>query len=113
MRQSGSWQSVWDDRILEVTAADEDGVVSVSDLNDHPKIRTSKSNISDRCKILAEHGLLRRVGHGVYMITEEGEGYLDEEYDADAGVWIDENHGEEGGPSAGDTPTGPTGPNGV
>lgn len=113
MRQSGSWQSVWDDRILEVAYTDEDNVISVSDLDDHPGVRTSKSNISKRCGILAEHGLLRRIGNGVYLLTEEGKGYLNEEYDADQGVWIDGNHGKEGSPSEGDTPTGPTGPNGA
>lgn len=91
MRQSGSWQSVWDDRILEVAYQDEDNVVSVSQLDEHPRIRTSKSNISKRCGILAEHGLLRRIGNGVYLITEEGKGYLEEEYDADKGVWLNEH----------------------
>lgn len=101
MRHSGPWQSVWDDRILEVAAEDEDGVVSVSDLDENDRIRTSKSNISDRCTTLAEHGLLRKIGHGVYMITEEGKGYLDEEYDAENGVWLDQA-GEEGGAATGD-----------
>jgi len=88
VRRSGSWQSVWDDRILETIAVDEDGVMSVGDLASKDYIRVSKSQISDRCKKLNEHGLLRKVGHGVYMITEEGEAYLNEEYDADRGVYM-------------------------
>lgn len=89
MRISGPWQSVWDDRILEVAAEDDDGVVSVGDLNDNNRVRTTKSNISKRCSILADHGLLRRIGSGVYLITDEGRGYLAEQYDAENGVWLD------------------------
>ncbi|EMA18600.1 hypothetical protein C443_18929 [Haloarcula argentinensis DSM 12282] len=40
-------------------------------------------------KKLAEHGLLTHVGNGAYVITEEGEAYLDEEYDAEEGVYLD------------------------
>ena len=95
MRSSAPWQSVWDDRILEVIAEDDDQVVSVADLAEHARVRTSKSNVSKRCNILSEHGLLREVGNGVYLITEEGEGYLDEEYDVERGVWLDTNQAED------------------
>ena len=89
VRRSGAWQSVWDDRILEAIDADEDGVMSVGDLNDNDYIRISKTQISRRCKELQAHGLLRRVGHGVYVITDEGRAYLRKEYDAEEGVYID------------------------
>ena len=91
MRRSGSWQSVWDDRILEAIADDEDGIKSVGDLGDNDYIRVSKSQISERCKKLGENDLLRKVGHGVYMITEEGKAYLDEEYDAERGVYMNQD----------------------
>lgn len=82
--------SIWDDRILEVVREKEGS--SVGDLHDHQYIRISKSQVSRRCKRLAEHGLLRPLGNGVYMITEKGERYLDEELDA--GDLEDDNNGE-------------------
>lgn len=105
MRSSGDWQSVWDDRILEVAAEDEDGVVSVGDLDKHDRIRISQSSISRRCQTLAEHSLLRKIGDGVYIITEEGEAYLNEEYDAGEGVYLNDDESQNG-PAA-------TGTNGV
>lgn len=103
MRSSAPWQSVWDDRILEVAAEDSDQVVSVSDLDEHDRVRTSKSNISKRCSILAEHGLLRKVGNGVYLITDEGVGYLNEEYDVETGMWLTDDQAAEAGPGNGET----------
>jgi len=38
----------------------------------------------------------------VYQITEEGEGYLDEEYDAENGAWMNAGDNEE--PTAGESP---------
>jgi Mn-dependent DtxR family transcriptional regulator len=105
MRSSGDWQSVWDDRILEVAAEDEDGAVSVGDLDKHGRIRISQSSISRRCQKLAEHDLLRKIGDGVYIITEEGRAYLNEEYDAGEGVYLNDDVSENG-PTA-------TGTNGV
>ncbi len=95
VRRSGSWQSVWDDRILEAIEVDEDGVMSVGDLTENDYIRISNSQISDRCKKLAEHGLLKKVGHGVYMITEEGSAYLREEYDVQQGRFINQDQVED------------------
>lgn len=82
---------MWDDRILEAIADDEDGIESVGDLGDNDYIRVSKSQISERCKKLEENDLLRKVGHGVYMITEEGRAYLNEQYDAERGVYMNQD----------------------
>ena len=68
-----------DDRILEIIRNDEDKVGSVGELSEYEHIRVSQSTVSRRCQKLADHGLLRRVGDGVYMITERGEGYLNGE----------------------------------
>jgi repressor of nif and glnA expression len=73
---------------LEAIESDEDGVRSVGDLHENDYIRISKTQISRRCQKLNEHGLLRKIGHGVYMITEEGGAYLEEEYDAERGVYM-------------------------
>lgn len=50
--------------------------------------------------MLAEHGLLTHVGNGVYVITDEGEAYLDEEYDAEEEAYINNGNSANDGPSA-------------
>lgn len=88
MRKTGSWQTVWDDRILELATMDNDGAVTVTDLVDHEYIRISQSSISRRCSKMAEHDLLRKVGPGTYIITEEGRAYLRGEWDAEEGAYV-------------------------
>lgn len=94
MRKSASWQSAPDDRILEIAAEDEDGFVKVGNLTKNDYIHVGNSQVSRRCSILAEHGLLRALGDGVYVITDEGRGYLNEEYDVERGVWMNEKQAE-------------------
>ena len=81
MRASADWMSIWDDRILEYISENDGG--SVGEIADHDLIRVSQPHVSRRCKTLAEHGLLRALGNGVYVITEEGKCYLDGELDAE------------------------------
>jgi Mn-dependent DtxR family transcriptional regulator len=89
--------SVWDDRILEWIREHEDaGTAAKIDESKH--IRRSRSTISRRLNILEEHGLLREIGNGAYILTDEGEAYLDEEYDAEEGVYL--NGGENGASGA-------------
>lgn len=38
--------------------------------------------VGRRCRKLAEYGLVRNLGNGVYQITEDGERYLDGKLDA-------------------------------
>jgi len=102
MRHSGSWQSVWDDRILE-WLRENGGTGSAKQIHDSDMLRISKPHISRRFGKLKENGLVVDLGNGVYQITEEGRGYLDEEYDVDRGVWLDRDQAEEDGPSAGAT----------
>ena len=73
--------TLWDDRILEIIREEESG--SPKQLSDNKYIRVSRSQVSRRLKKLAEHGLLNDLGNGVYIITEQGEQYLDGEIDAD------------------------------
>jgi len=84
MRKSGKWMSIWDDRILEVISSDDDKVGKVSELEKCDLIRISRTHVGRRCKKLAEHGLLRPIGDGVYIITDRGEAYLDGELDTSA-----------------------------
>ena len=88
MRRSGKWQSAPDDRILEIAAEDDDGIVKVGNLAKHEYIHVGRSQVSRRCQKLAEHSLLRNVGDGVYIITDEGRAYLEGEYDASSGQFV-------------------------
>jgi Mn-dependent DtxR family transcriptional regulator len=81
MRASADWMSIWDDRVLELVS-EKDGA-SVGDIASHPLIRVSQPHVSRRCQILSEHGLLRPLGNGVYVITEDGKKYLSGELDAE------------------------------
>lgn len=90
MRLSGSWQSVWDDRILEWMRENE-GTGTPKEIHDSGLVRVSRTQVGRRMKKLAEHGLLNHVGNGAYVITEEGEAYLNEAYDAEEGVFLDNN----------------------
>ena len=89
MRQSGKWMSIVDDRVLEYIHEHESG--SPTEMKNKGPIRYSRAYIARRCKKLAEHGLLRHLGNGVYVITETGEEYLAGELDT--GMY-DENGGE-------------------
>ncbi|WP_435097235.1 hypothetical protein [Halarchaeum sp. P4] len=99
MRKSGSWQSVWDDRILEYLRECETG--TATEMKESGYFSVSRSQLSRRLSKLADHDLVRHLGNGVYTITDEGEAYLNEEYDAEAGVYIDSEGGSE--PSAAET----------
>lgn len=72
--------TLWDDRILEIIRNSDSG--NATDLSKHDYIRVSRSQVSRRLKKLAEHGLLKDLGNGVYIITQQGEQYLDGEIDA-------------------------------
>jgi repressor of nif and glnA expression len=91
--------TIWDDRILEIIREEDGG--RVGDLAKREGVRISASSVSRRCKKLAENGLLRDLGNGVYVITDEGEAYLDEEYDAEAGAYLNET--SQSGPTATDS----------
>jgi Mn-dependent DtxR family transcriptional regulator len=88
MRESGTWMTIWDDRILEYLRQHEGA--TVGDLADDDSIRVSNAHVSRRCKNLAENGLARALGNGAYVLTDEGEAYLKGEYDAENHVYLDE-----------------------
>lgn len=102
MRRSGSWQSVWDDRILEWMRENE-GSGTPKKLKESGLIRVSQTHIARRCKKLAEHGLLQEIGNGAYVITKEGKAYLDEEYDAERGVYMNRDTVDEESSNGADT----------
>ena len=102
MRHSAEWNVVWDDRVLE-WVRENDGSGTAAEINQSNQLRTSKSTISRRLQKLADNNLLTHVGNGAYIITEEGEGYLDEEYDVEEGVWLDQTQATGDGPAASST----------
>ena len=71
--------TIVDDRILEYIRENEHG--SPTEMKEEGPIRYSRQYISQRCQKLADHGLLKPVGNGVYIITERGGKYLDAELD--------------------------------
>ncbi|MBP2250757.1 DNA-binding PadR family transcriptional regulator [Halarchaeum solikamskense] len=79
----------WDDRILEIL--DEEGPRGVGYINDHRAIHSSHSTVSRRLSDLAAHGLVSERGNGVYMITDKGKAYLNEEYDAENEVYLSDS----------------------
>lgn len=74
----------------------------MGDIAKDGSIRVSNAHVSRRCKKLAEEGLLLEIGNGAYVITDEREGYLDGEYDAENHVFLDE-FDTESGPTAGES----------
>jgi predicted transcriptional regulator len=62
-------------------------------MKEESPIHYTRQHIARRCRKLAEEGLLRHLGNGVYVITEDGEGYLDGELDTQNWVYLDENGG--------------------
>ena len=77
MRKSGRWMVLLDDRILEFLV--EAGFSTPSEIAEEDFIHYSAQHVGDRCRKMAEHGLVENVGNGVYRITERGERYLAEE----------------------------------
>jgi Mn-dependent DtxR family transcriptional regulator len=105
MRKSAKWMVLLDERILELLEEDEDGFMGPSDIAGDSRISYSAAYIGQRCKKLAQHGLLQEVSDAVYRITETGRAYLSGEYDAsemnDISVESGEESTEQGSDQAG------------
>lgn len=86
-RHSGSWMSLWDDRILEILSIE--GPETPSTISDRDFIHVGNSNISRRLSKLNDNGLVSPLGNGVYQITDEGRNYLLGEYDAETGEYLE------------------------
>lgn len=91
MRKSAAWMTIWDDRILEYIR--ENGSGRPKELLESGYFDISKSSISRRLGTLSDYGLLLHLGNGVYVITEEGEAYLDGELAAEDLPEPDEERG--------------------
>ena len=69
-----------DDRILEYVS--ENGPTLPSDIAADDRVPYGAQHVGNRCRKLAEHGFLDNLGNGVYVITQRGRDYLNEEFDA-------------------------------
>ena len=76
-----------DDRVLEYLLENETG--SPTEMMKEGPIRYSSQYIGRRCKKLEEEGLVRHLGNGVYMITDDGEAYLDGRLDTQEWRYLD------------------------
>ncbi|EMA31702.1 hypothetical protein [Halobiforma nitratireducens] len=84
MRQHAEWmRSPTDDRILELIQ-DEGNMTprALSRDGDVSRFDVSKEYAGDRCRELANYGLLERLDRGLYRLTDEGEAYLEGDLDA-------------------------------
>ena len=82
-----------DDRILEYLSENETG--SPAKMKREGPIRYSRQQINRRCKRLAEEDLIRHLGNGVYLITEDGEAYLEGRLDTEEWEYIDQEATED------------------
>jgi len=94
-----------DDRILEYLSENETG--SPAKMKREGPIRYSRQQINRRCKRLAEEDLVRHLGNGVYVITEDGEAYLEGRLDTEDWQYIDkgtdeDNHNDSTGDAVND-----------
>ncbi|WP_394295333.1 MarR family transcriptional regulator [Natrinema gari] len=72
--------SIADERILEALQEKESG--TPTSLSQDEYVRFSRTHLHQRMKKLERHGLIRFLGNGVYVLTNEGQLYLDGELDA-------------------------------
>lgn len=80
MRYSARWMTIADERILEYLSQTETS--TPKKMADSGDVRFSRQYIGERCRKLADYGLVQHLGNGVYRITEQGEAYLNGELDA-------------------------------
>ncbi len=75
MRVSPRWMVLLDDRILEFIS--EEGPLTPSKIASDERIPYGSQHVGNRCRRLAESGLLKNIGNGVYVLTDRGEDYLE------------------------------------
>jgi Mn-dependent DtxR family transcriptional regulator len=95
MRYAGNWMTAVDDRILEYLFEHESG--SPTKMKREGPIRYSRQQVHRRCKRLAEESLVRHLGNGVYVITEDGEAYLKGHLDTEDWRYINQDSEDDDG----------------
>lgn len=86
MRHSGDWMALVDDRVLEYIR--ENGSGSPTEMKREGPIHYSRQYVDRRCKKLAEKGLLNHLGNGVYILTDDGEAYLEGRLDTQSWKYL-------------------------
>ena len=81
MRYSADWMTIADERILEYLSTTETS--TPKNMADSGDVRFSRQYIGERCRKLADYGMVQHLGNGVYRITEQDRAYLDGELDAE------------------------------
>ena len=81
-----------DDRVLEYLSEHESG--SPAEMKREGPINYSRQYIDKRCKRLTEEGLSKHFGNGIYVITDDGEAYLDGRLDTQEWRYIDDDASE-------------------
>ncbi|MBP2251635.1 repressor of nif and glnA expression [Halarchaeum solikamskense] len=94
--------SLADDRILEYIRENESG--SPEKMRKEGPIHYSRTHIHTRCKTLTERGLLKHLGNGVYVLTDEGEAYLEGRLDTQNWQYV--NDGSESANAGVEQPNG-------
>ena len=87
MRKPHSDMAAIDDRILE--HLQDRGFGGSGTLIKSPYIDVGQSYLSSRISVLADFGLVYKLGHGVYQLTHEGRLYLASAYDANSSEHVD------------------------
>lgn len=82
-----------DDRILEFLH--ENKPTTPTKMTTQASLPYSRQHVDRRCKKLDEEGLLESLGNGVYMITEDGEAYLEGRLDTEDWQYIDQETDED------------------
>ena len=92
LRHSGDWMTQLDDRILEYLHENE--AASPTEMMKGGPINFSRAYIGRRCKKLKENGLLREISDATYVITDDGEAYLEGRLDTENWRYIDDDASE-------------------
>ena len=79
MRKCAGWMTMAD-RILEYLAEHDSG--TPKQISQTDGYLWGRSYTHQRCTALRNYGLIRHLGNGVHVITEEGEQYLAGDLDA-------------------------------
>ena len=73
--------TIADERILEYLSTTETS--TPKKMADSGDVRFSRQYIGERCRKLADYGMVQHLGNGVYRLTERGEQYLEGKLDAE------------------------------
>lgn len=80
VRRHANWMSQSDERLLEYLDMESGG--SPKEMAADERLPYHEQSIGRRLRQLAAAGFVDRIGHGAYVITDQGRAYLAGEFDA-------------------------------